>query len=223
MGRNRGFSVIEFIIAIVVLGVLFLMVLKGADFILSIRALMVAREFQQFQQKIEVYRSTFNGALPGDDPMGPGRFNRPKALSLYGQALGDATGDGKIQGRMNDFRSPDSEQFMVWRDLRYADLIDGDETLVGFSALPEHEFGGVFAIDEGNLGQEPPGSLCATKIPGAAAQQIDARNDDGRIDAGRMVATSKNTPAETFNHFDKPDSEPYSVDKEYILCAPMTP
>ncbi len=67
------------------------------------------------------------------------------------------------------------------------------------------------------------GSLCATRVPGRAAQMIDDRMDDGRIDRGRVVATSRYDPADAKNHFDAPDSDPYDIEKEYIICAPILP
>jgi hypothetical protein len=73
----------------------------------------------------------------------------------------------------------------------------------------------------GNLGQKA-GSLCATKIPGVAAQRIDSQLDDGVINSGLVVATSRFSMEEN-NHFDAPDTDPYDVEKSYILCAPMLP
>jgi len=220
---SAGFGLIEFSVVIGILGIVFLMALKGTAIVTSIRALVVARELDQFVQKVDVYRSQNSGALPGDDKRGPERYGRPKALSIFGEVYADAAGDGKIQGRLTDFRNPDSEQFMAWRDLRYAGLIDGDPSIPGFSSMPEHTFGGNFGFDEGNLGQTEPGSLCATRVPGEAARQIDERLDDGVVDKGRLVATSQYVPTGVYNHFDAPDSEPYNIEKEYIICIPMVP
>tara|TARA_R110000868_G_scaffold53617_4_gene168001 strand:- start:1657 stop:1923 length:267 start_codon:yes stop_codon:yes gene_type:complete len=88
--------------------------------------------------------------------------------------------------------------------------------------MPENPFGGVYGFDEGNLGQSS-GSLCTTRIPGRAAQMIDDRMDDGIINRGKVVATSRYDAVEAKNHFDAPDFEPYDFEKEYIICAPILP
>jgi hypothetical protein len=214
-----GFALFELVAAVVILGAILIMTVRGSEILVSLRALIVLRQFEQIAQKVEAYRSVF-GRLPGDDVMAPARFRRPRALTWIGPIRADTSGNDQIDGLLSDFRSPEGEQFAVWRDLRLYGSLDGDASLVGFSAMPEHVFGGVLGFDQGNLGQKPPGSLCATRIPGRAAQSIDARLDDGRIDSGLMVGTA-NYATERYNHFAVPDSEPYDVEKEYIICLQL--
>lgn len=218
---TAGFGLIEFIIVIVLLGTIFLMALKGAAMIISIRAVITARQFEQLQVKVEAYRAAYGSALPGDDPRAPKRFGRAPAYGLLVGALVDETGNERIDGELSDFSSPDGEQFAAWRDLRFGGFLDGDVSHVGAAAMPENAFGGVFGFDEGNLGQKNT-SICATKIPGRAAQMIDDQLDDGKISTGRLVATAKFS-VEANNHFTSPDSEPYHIEKEYIICLPALP
>jgi hypothetical protein len=111
---------------------------------------------------------------------------------------------------------------MAWRDLRYAGLVKGDPKWAGESAAPENPFGGIYGFDEGNLGQSG-GSLCATRVPGRAAQIIDRNMDDGVINKGRVVATSLYDVVGAHNHFNAPDSAPYDYAKQYIICVPILP
>ncbi len=218
---GRGFTVIEMSMAIIVLGIAFMMTLKGADLVQTARAFMSSYTVQRYQTAIKAYETT-HMALPGDDRDAPKRNQRPP--SIYNIAGGTVSfaGDGMINGRLYDVTNPNGEQFMAWRDLRIDGAIPGDKTMVGASAMPDNVFGGVYGIDEGNLGQVG-GSICLTRVPGRAAYMIDRYLDDGVVNKGKVVATAKWSPVEQQNHFDAPDDTPYDFEKEYIICAPLLP
>jgi hypothetical protein len=216
-----GMTVIELAFTISIVGVMMFFALKGRDLIVSMKALATAYELSQYQNFVQQYHVDYR-RLPGEDPFAKSRWPRDTSLTtLRDQSLASLEGNDKLDGKLYDIGNPDGEQFTAWRDMRYAGMIEGDPALQGASALPENPFGGFYAFDEGNLGQTG-GSLCATRIPGRAAQIIDDKIDDGRINAGKLVATSKFS-IEDNNHFDAPDTEPYNIEKEYIICVPMLP
>jgi prepilin-type N-terminal cleavage/methylation domain-containing protein len=218
---TRGMTIIELAITISILGILMYFTLKGTAVIQSMRSVAVAYELQQYQRLFLAYQTDFR-QFPGDDPGGAARWRREPALTTASDGtLVSLQGNGQIDGVLYDFGNPAAEQFTAWRDLRAAGMVSGDSKLTGASALPENPFGGFYGVDEGNLGQTR-GSLCATKIPGLAAQAIDSRIDDGKINTGNIVATA-NFSISANNHFDAPDTEPYNVEKEYIICLPLLP
>ncbi|MDX2223256.1 MAG: hypothetical protein SFV21_10930 [Rhodospirillaceae bacterium] len=218
--RARGFSIIEMATAIILLGIVFVMTLKGRELVQTGRAFSVGYQMEQYLSRIQLYEAGYAN-LPGDDPTAPLRFGRPAATYFMNSLIVSEAGDGELDGRLGDTLSANGEHFMAWRDLRFAGLLEGDPELAGASAMPENPFGGVFGFDQGNLGQQPPGSLCATRVPGAAAETIDRRLDDGAIATGEVVATSRFSIQDA-NHFDAPDTEPYDVEKEYIICLQLS-
>ncbi len=213
-------SIIELSIAVIILGITFALALKGAAFVGAMRAFMTQYQIEHLQNRIFAYQAEY-GALPGDDPQASRRWDLPAPLTRAGDVFGNASGDGRLQGLFFDALAPNGEQFMAWRHLRSAHMLEGDPELAGLSSMPEHAFGGVIGLDGGNLGQGA-GSLCASRIPGAWAQRIDRSLDDGVINTGRVVATARYS-VDVQNHFDAPDSEPYNLEKEYIICLPMLP
>ena len=219
---SRGMTVIELAFTISIIGVMMFFALKGGAMIEHMRALSTAYELEQYQRLILSYQADYR-KLPGDDDNASRRWpTRPVALSPIGDgAMASLEGDGVILGEFYDLSNPVGEQFMVWSDLRHAGTVEGDPTLTGASALPDNPFDGFYGIDEGNLGQKA-GSICATKIPGHSAQVIDDQLDDGKINTGKLVATSKFSIEEN-NHFDAPDTQPYDIEKEYIICVPLLP
>jgi hypothetical protein len=219
-GAAAGFSVWELAITVTILGIVFAMAIKGGGFVDAMRAFMTANQISRFQQAVSSYRETYN-ALPGDDALGNRRWGRPQAMLLLDGAPVTSPNDERIDGLLFDVLNPNGENFMAWADLRGHGALEGDTASVGFSAMPENLFGGVFGFDVGNLGQAGP-SLCTTRVPGRAAEIIDERLDDGLVNRGKIVATSRYDTA-VANHFNGPDADPYNVEKTYIICAPATP
>lgn len=217
---QRGMSIIELAMAVIVLGIAFVFALKGGMLVESMRAFMTQNKLQHLQNRVFLYQAQFN-SLPGDDPQAGRRWSIPDAVMRVGNAFASARGDGRIQGDFFDTLTANGEQFMAWRHLRRAGLLDGDPEASGLSSLPDNAYGGVIGLDGGNLGQRV-GSMCATRVPGAGALRIDRALDDGVINTGLVVATSRYSVEEN-NHFDAPDSEPYNLEKEYIICVPIVP
>jgi len=214
-------SIIELSIAICLVGIVMILTMQGTALIQTVRGFVVSYQIEQIRNRVFVYQSQFS-ALPGDDAAAPARFGLPNAVSKLGGVDISFAGDSQLNGKLTEPLSPNGEQYMAWRQLRAAHLLEGDPALAGASAAPENPFGGIYGFDEGNLGQKD-GSICATKVPGRAAEIIDKRLDDGVINKGRVVATSKYDPTVAHNHFDAPDSAPYNYDKQYIVCAPLLP
>jgi hypothetical protein len=217
---SRGMNVVELAAALVLIGIILLLTLRGGAALESMRAYVAVRQIESFQGAVMTYQAEY-GSLPGDDPVAPRRYVRAPALASIAGVQASLAGNGILDGKLYDPLTPNGEQYMAWRDLRYFGAVEGDPKVEGASAMPENPFNGFYGFDAGNLGQTKP-SLCATRVPGRAAQIIDNRLDDGKIASGDMVATSKFSVADN-QHFESPDTEPYNVEKEYIICLPMVP
>ena len=218
--RRRGFAALEFAVVIVILGIIFIITLRGAGAIESMRAIATVHEIRNYQNTLQNYLAEFH-QLPGDDPAAPNHWGRPATITVVDGVRVSTAGDGLIQGELSDTLNPEGEQLMAWRDLRLSGLLDGDHTLIGQAALPEDYFGTVFGLAEANLGLEQV--LCAMHVPGAVARYIDEKLDDGKVDTGRVRATSSWDPVNAKNHFDTPDKTPYDPSKTYIICIPYQP
>lgn len=216
---SRGFSGMELTITLIVLGMIFLMTLKGAAGILAMRAWVLTHQIQGYQSAVMQYISD-RTALPGDDVRAPGDGRQPSLFMLGGPPVSFA-GDGKIDGDLDDPQSPLGEQYLAWQDLRRGEYVEGDPTLVGQSARPENMFGGVFGFAADQLGLNQV--LCLTKIPGEVAASIDRKMDDGNVATGRLRGTSQWDPVDSHNHFTAPDTTPYDPSKTYIICLPYQP
>ena len=215
---ERGLAPLVMIISVVILGMVIVMTLKGTELVHRMRGMVTATKFRQFQDQILNYENQYR-FLPGDDRAAPSRWGRPNSVYIVNGVGVSYAGDLRIQGLLSDYGNATGEQFNAWRDLRFAGLLDGDQDLVGQSAMPENPFGGLFGFAESNFGLRDV--ICATQVPGDAAESIDRRLDDGFISTGTVRATSLWDPITAMNRFDAPDKTPYDPSKTYIICVPQ--
>lgn len=219
-----GFGGIELIINVVLIGIVFILLLKAEAGIDYIGGVFTARRIETMQIIIFGYRED-HSFLPGDDPLAPRRFRRDVSRTrTFTGNYANLTNNDVIDGFLLDGENVLGEQFTAWQDLRFANKVDGDPAIEGIEALPSNLFGGVYGFDSGNLGMED-GSLCLTRLPGLTAQVIDEQLDDGVIDTGNVVATARlpETLDGDWGHYDVPDSDPYDPDKRYLLCTTQLP
>jgi len=220
LSSRKGFSALEAVIAVVILGMLLVFTLKGLTVVSSMRAFVLSQQINQYRSAIQQYLAEYR-APPGDDVGAVGRWNRPETLFTTENGTISFAGDGRINGLLDDSSNPLGEQYLLWSDLRYAGLVEGDATLVGQSARPESMRGITYGFAEDNLGLEQV--LCLTRVPGEDAAFLDKRLDDGVVGTGRLRGTSRWDPVGTNNHFSEPDVAPYDPEKTYIICLPYLP
>ena len=204
---------------IILLGIFSLGILRGTVFIEVMRAGFLSSEIPRLQYMFQTYLEKFE-YLPGDDPRAPTRYSRPLPMHEVVGVRANLTGNRTINGALMDYLNPTGENFAAWQDLRAADMLDGDASLVGSSAMPDHMFEGKYGISQQNMGLGQ--SICATNIPGRAARRVDEEIDDGDISSGNLRGTAR-FDIDAFNVFDEPDTEPYDVGKTYIVCFPLLP
>lgn len=159
--RQRGFTLIEISIVLVIIGLLLGGVLKGQEMINEAKIRNIEKDMDGIAAAVYTYQDRYK-ALPGDDP-GATRW----------KAKG-GNGDGKITGG-----SSDDESLAFWNHLRYAGLLHGDPES---TSAPQHGAGGVFSIQ----GESGSLLLCAQGLPRKFTEIIDTHQDDGKLDKGRL-------------------------------------
>lgn len=200
--RQRGFSLVEAAIVLVIIALILGAVLQG-------RALIGSAEYKSLKDQVGSYRSAFDtfrdrfNALPGD-------------FADANDRLGLTGANGGGNGVIDDGPSCDAsgeESCLAWRHLRAADLLEGDPGVAGTAASPEHPYesvvSGFFTGSDGN--GEFGHKLLLLDLPVEVARQLDDDLDDGLCDDGRI----SNLPASGCSGTDWPDSG--TVDVVYAL------
>lgn len=181
---NRGFTLVELSIVLVIIGLIIGGVLTGQQIIQNARITNALNAIQAYQAQFQTYQQNF-GALPGDDPAALVRF--PNVSTQQGN--GNGNGNGILDGDFDSI-SATSETRLAWAHLRAAGLVKNQVTSSSSIAIqPPNPFGGIFGFQNGAFsGAFNSRVLCLNSVPAAAAQAIDTQLDDGQPNSGSIMA-----------------------------------
>jgi len=161
VNKQKGFTLVEIAIVLVIVGLITGGTLKGQEMIKSAEIRSVITDIRGFSTATHVYRDRYN-ALPGDD-----------FLADKHTGLADSNGDGN--GVIEASESPN-----FFAHLRAIKLISGNGDV-----SPDHDLGGQLSVRDdvynlhGNI-------ICASDIDRADALIIDTKEDDGVMTTGSI-------------------------------------
>lgn len=210
--QQRGFTLVEIAIVLVIIGLLLGGVLKGQELINSAKVKNIANDFRTIPLFIYGYQDKFK-RLPGDDPNADTRFgsNGTKATTPSGHVLGD----GIIAGKWNSKVVTD-ENVLFWQHVRLSGLAAGstDFSDSAKASLPSNAEGGTVGIQMAAPIKGLSGTyyICSMGINSKLAQQLDTTLDDGSGDKGSLRAQEGSDTDET------KDGVAYADNKSYVVC-----
>lgn len=174
--QQKGFTLVEIAVVLVIIGLLLGGALKGQQMIENTRIKRIKHDFDQYVAAFYGYQDRYR-ALPGDDS---------RATSYLQSVAGLSNGNG------NGSISEQSEPTQFWLHLRAASLIPG----IGATA-PQHALGG--SVDLVNGGAGLSGAvLCFANIAASIAGIIDAQYDDGVGSSGSIRGRTATNAAADF-------------------------
>lgn len=217
--KQRGFTLIEIAIVLVIIGLLLGGVLQGQQLIENSRVKSATNDFNGIAAAVFSYQDRY-GRLPGDDP---GALNTrgsswPRAAAQAGQ------GNGIIADATNPFAPAATDEVgFFFQDLRSAGFIAGNPADTGAAALPANPFGGLTTIITGGVLTDGTNPLTGTKVcmgnvSGTAAIALDTQLDDGSSNTGRFRALDDTGTPNTAPAAAGAASSPYSEDSSYTVC-----
>lgn len=190
--EQKGFTLIEIAIVLVIIGLLLGGVIKGQELINNAKVKSYATDFRNIPVQLYAYEDKFK-SLPGDDALVATHVPGATPASTPG-----AVGNGVIDGAWNTTTNTD-ESCLFWQHVRMAGLGNGS-TVVDCSAGSDYWLknanGGQIGIQSNvalttfSAGNGPPGSyvICSSNILGQFVLQLDALLDDGNPATGSMRA-----------------------------------
>jgi prepilin-type N-terminal cleavage/methylation domain-containing protein len=180
---QRGFTLVELAIVMVIIGLLIGAVLKGQAMIDDAKQKRLLNDLQGISAAYFTYYDRYN-AIPGDD------------ASTHGWAgVGAGNADGFVGGTA--VPAPTGESQEAWQALRYAGLISGDPVATGATSLPGHPYGGKYGLSNRSFGAAigTKNYIYVDNIAGSVAEIIDIKYDDGVYNTGTVQASGAYTSA----------------------------
>ncbi len=185
--KQKGFTLVEIAIVLVIVGLLIGGVLKGQEMITNAKLKRVESDNAGIAAAMFSYQDRYL-QLPGDDSDAENRF------TLYVAADNpNGNGDGVI-GLGNDWNLATTtawtdggqETLKFYGHLRAAGLVPGDGK---DSTRPSNAYGGQIGIQDGSLGISGHVTIFGT-IEGPIAKIVEARLDDGSPASGRVQSAT---------------------------------
>lgn len=166
--NQRGFTLVEIAIVLVIIGLLLGGVLKGQEMVTNAKIRRVADDFNNVSAAVLSYQDRY-AQLPGDD-------------NQANTHVGGTNGNGN--GQINGYWATGTatlESRQIWDHLRRATLITGSG-----NNQPRHAFGGIMGVQTGTIYNMRGNLVCLQNIAGDMGQLIDNKLDDGIPNAGTV-------------------------------------
>ena len=186
---QKGFTLVEIAIVLVIIGLLLGGILKGQEMITQAKIKNVMADFSGISAAYHGYQDRYR-RLPGDDNQAAGAAGRWTDLVA---ATDNGDGDGVVEGTYNGAGDIESRNF--WLHLRRAGFVAGTGKDQPFNALT-----GMLGVQTGNGAAAPLPALldgaagfvglimCSANLPDKIAIAVDTQMDDGLSQKGTVRA-----------------------------------
>ncbi len=197
---DKGFTLVELAIVMVIIGLLIGGILKGQEMIANAQVSATVAQAKGIDAATSTFRDMYD-ALPGD-------INNPtvRLPNCTGTCANNGDGNARLAGNPGTVAT---ENLWFWAHLNAADLLSGVDNsgnTVWGQGLPSAKAGGGFTVGYTNDGTLPNGSGTGrgghwltiqgiTGTPGSAAltaseaARMDRKMDDGASDTGSVIAS----------------------------------
>ena len=172
--NQRGFTLVEIAIVLVIIGLLLGGILKGQEMITQAKIKNAMADFTGISAAYHGYQDRYR-SIPGDDSA---------ATRWSGATAGN--GNGVVLGKYNSQTATD-ESRLFWDHLRRAGFVSGSG-----NAQPYNSATGMIGIQTGNngsgtvLGGFGGLTMCSANLPDKIAIAVDTQMDDGVIGTGTV-------------------------------------
>jgi prepilin-type N-terminal cleavage/methylation domain-containing protein len=175
--NQKGFTLVEIAIVLVIIGLLIGGILQGRSMIQNARVKRLVNDMEGLRTAVLTFQDRYS-MLPGDE----NNANIPTATDTHNAAGGNA----------NNGRFDEADGWEI-EDLRLAQILPGSGI-----TLPTHQFGGTLRIDYINIGGSGNiNQIVATNVPGEVCQEIDTKYDDGVNNTGVIRGNAAYTSGTT--------------------------
>jgi prepilin-type N-terminal cleavage/methylation domain-containing protein len=219
---QKGFTLVEIAIVLVIIGLLLGGILKGQEMITQAKIKNVMADFSGISAAYHGYQDRYR-RLPGDDSQAAARWTDLTA----GAANDDGDGNGVVAGAYNGAGNIESRNF--WLHLRKAGFVAGTGKDQPFNALT-----GMLGVQTGNGATPPVAALldaggpgfvglimCSANLPDKIAIAVDTQMDDGLAGKGTVRALAQAAPNPAIGAVDATPAYAETGSNVYTICRAL--
>lgn len=222
---EKGFTLVELAVVMIIIGLLIGGILKGQEMISNAQVTATVAQMKGIEAAASTFRDQYD-AFPGDMANASTRL-----VNCAANPCNNGDGDARIDVNVGDAPTLADEGAFFFNHMRVTDLVtgfDGAATLQFGAAIPTAEIGGGYMVGHSSTGvtnftatEMRPGhyivltgrladSADGTGILTASqAARIDRKMDDGRSNSGAVVSETTANCRDTNN---------YNEDDQDQLC-----
>jgi prepilin-type N-terminal cleavage/methylation domain-containing protein len=200
--KERGFTLVEIAIVLVIIGLLLGGILKGQEMVTQAKIKNIIADFSGISAAYHGYVDRYK-KIPGDDPCAGGTVSLSNCGATTGRWTGATAGNGNgvVGGTYNSATNTD-ESRLWWDHLRRAGFVSGVGDQQPFNALS-----GMIGVQTGDGAATPAPALkdgsgngfvgiivCSANLPDKIAIAADTQMDDGVPNAGEVRGQLQTAP-----------------------------
>ncbi len=230
MKIQKGFTLVEIAIVLVIVGLLLAAVLKGQEMITQGKIKGAITDFNSVLTAFNGYQDRYK-VIPGDDANAAtrwptGAFGSGSAAAVNGNGNGIVEGLYSTNILLTAAPTGTQETNLFWQHLRASGFYAGTQTGNGSGTLPTNVAGGTIGVENDTNTSDANGIkmggilICSTSIPEKIAQAVDTQIDDGDATLGSVrsiaIPSTGVLPPLTTN------PTAYDTASSFVVCRPTT-
>jgi prepilin-type N-terminal cleavage/methylation domain-containing protein len=178
---QKGFTLVELAIVLVIIGLILGAVLKGTELINNAKMMRAYNQVREVTAAVYTYYDKY-GRYPGDDNTAASRWSTVK---------GNA--NGLIDGGVNFACADNStETCALWEHLRLANILTGSGV-----TNPANPYGGNVGVGYGTVQGLDANWIGIANVPYDVCQMLDQKYDDGVYNTGSIRGSGNYNTATT--------------------------
>ena len=209
---QKGFTLVEIAIVLVIIGLLLGGILKGQEMITQAKIKNVVNDFNGITAAVNSYQDRYR-ALPGDDLNAGTRWTGTASGTGDGQY--SCTGGYKSTAPAAPANTDECNLF--WQHLRLAGFVAGSTAAAAGGTQPNNAANGIMGVQTSGMGFVS-NIICTSNLPDKIAIAVDVQMDDGSPGGGQIRGSLQTEPNPTVTSTNTTSAYAETGTNQYVLC-----